>query len=198
MKRALAVLSFAMLACMCAWSQVSTTPPDFFGGYHTRGSQAIFLATGANIPLFILPSEVQDTKAPLGVGVSFSIGYSYFVADRLSLGGSLTGSFNGTVGGRTLFLAPLSARLGYWFGSSPMEYQVALDLGMNVMRLSGHGMITPFAKLGGGAYRKITDAWGLGLQVFWWLVPELHFGSYADLTRFGNSLEVSVGATYHF
>lgn len=197
MKRA--VLAGALFLCLGLLASAQATPAaDYFGGYHTKGSQAISLSSGANIPLFILPGDAQDTKAPLKAGISFSIGYSYFVADRLSLGGTLTGALNGTVGGRTLFLAPLSARLAYWWGSDPMEYQAALELGLNVMRLSGHGMITPFAKLGTGVYRKIGDAWGLGLQVFWWLVPELHFGTYSDLTRFGNSLEVSVGATYHF
>lgn len=172
---------------------------DYFGGLHKKGSQIISLTTGAEIPLFILPDDAEATEStPLGVGASFSLGYQYFIANRLTIGGSLCGAFNTTIGGRTLFIAPVSAKLAYWWGKQPIEYSASLDLGASVLRLSGDGMITPFAKLGGGAYYQLSEAWSLGGMVYGWFIPEIHLGSYSDLTRYGTFLEISLGAVYHF
>jgi hypothetical protein len=200
MKRKLAAIgALVMLAALPLFAQDAVDNQNYFGGLHRKGSQIISLTTGAGIPLFILPADALATEAsPLGVGASFSLGYQYFVANRLTIGGSLTGAFNGTVGGRTLFVAPVAFKLGYWWGTEPMEYTVGLDLGASVLRLSGDGVITPFAKLGGGAFAQISEAWSLGGQVYWWLIPEIHFNPYTDLTRYGNFLEISLGAVYHF
>lgn len=199
MKSRFVIVSALLLLVLPLWAQDKAGDQDYFGGLHKKGSQLISLSTGANIPLFILPADPDPTEVtPLNVGASFSLSYQYFVANRVSLGGSLTGAFNGTVGGRSLFLAPIAAHVGYWWGKTPMEYTVGLDAGMNIMRLSGDGMITPFAKLGVGVFHQIGNAWSLGGQTYWWFIPEIHTGTYSDLTRYGNFLEISVSAVYHF
>ncbi|HWR11568.1 MAG TPA: hypothetical protein VN445_07095 [Rectinemataceae bacterium] len=200
MKRKIAVIGLLLLlVSLPVFAQEEPLIDDYFGGLHKKGSQIISLSTGAGIPLFILPADALATEtSPLGVGASFSLGYQYFIANRLTIGGSLCGAFNSTVGGRTLFVAPVSFKLGYWWGKEPMEYTVSADVGASVLRLSGDGTISPFAKLGGGAYTQISEAWSLGGQVYWWLIPELHFGANSDLTRYANFLEISVGAVYHF
>ena len=35
-------------------------------------------------------------------------------------------------------------------------------------------------------------------MVYGWFIPEIHFGTYSDLTRYGTFLEISLGAVYHF
>jgi hypothetical protein len=204
MKRTIAAV-FALLCIALPLSAQTSAKADtegsddYFGGLHKKGSQLISLTTGAELPLFILPADSTATSAyPLGVGASFSLNYEYFVANHWALGGSLCGAFNTTVGGRTLFMAPIALKMGYWWGSAPMEYTVGMDIGANIMRLSGDGVITPFAKAGGGAFVQMNQSWSLGAQVYWWLVPELHFGSYASLDRYGHFLEISIGALYHF
>lgn len=164
-----------------------------------QGSQTIAISVGGNVPLFILPKDPDATESvTLGVGASFGLQYQYFIANHISLGGSLYGSFSSTIAGQSLFVAPISAHAAYWWDAAPMEYTAGMDLGMTVMRLSGDGMLTPFAKLGGGAYYKIDEAWYIGGQSYFWFIPELHTGSNAGLTRYGAFLEVSVSAVYHF
>lgn len=168
------------------------------GGMQVRGSQAIILQAGVQVPLFILPESAGATESyPLGVGSGFGLSYHYFLANRISLGASFIGSFNGTVGGRSLFVAPISARGAYWWGRAPMEYNVSLDLGGTVMRLSGNGMLTPFAKAGMGAYYQMNGTWSLGGQAYWWFVPEIHRAPDEALTRYGNIAEISLAAIYH-
>lgn len=199
MKRTAAALFVLLWIALPLFAQAEGDGTDFFGGMHKKGSQMISLTTGAGVPLFILPADAAATEAyPLEVGASFSLAYQYFVANSLSIGGSLTGAFNTTIGGRTLFMAPIAFKLGYWWGSEPMEYTVGMDLGLNIMRLSGDGVITPFAKAGGGVFVQLVQNWSLGGQVYWWLIPELHYGSYTSLDRYANFLEISIGALYHF
>lgn len=172
---------------------------DYFGGLHKKGSQLISLSTGAEIPLFILPQDPGAAESyPLGFGASFSLEYQYFIANRLTIGGSLTGAFNTTVAGRTLFIAPIAAHAGYFWGIAPMEYSLGLDAGLTIMRLSGNGVITPFTKLNFGIYRQIGESWSLGGSLSYWLIPEIHTGAYSNLTRYGNFLGLTLSALYHF
>lgn len=189
---------FLLLVALPLFAQNAIDNEDYFGGLHRKGSQIISLNAGADIPLFILTDTLAAEKANLGVGASFTLGYQYFVANRLTIGGSLCGAFNGTIGGRTLFVAPIAFKLGYWWGRTTMEYNVGADLGLSILRLSGDGVISPFTKFGGGAFAQVSESWSLGGQVYWWLIPEIHLGSNSDLTRYGNFLEVSLSALYHF
>ena len=199
MKRTFTVLIILAAMAAAAWAQAPQDGTEYFGGLHRQGSQNINLALGAGIPLFILPLDPAATESrPLDIGASFSLGYQYFLLNRFSIGGSLTGAFNTTVGGRTLFMAPLSFKTAYWMGVESLEFNIGAEAGLNIMRLSGNGVITPFAKVGGGAFVKVSEAWSVGGQLYWWLVPELHFGSESSLTRYGNWLELSVGTVYHF
>lgn len=172
---------------------------DYFGGLHKKGSQLISLSAGTEIPLFIIPQDSGATETyPLGFGASFSLEYQYFIANRLTLGGSLTGAFNTTVAGRTLFIAPIAAHMGYFWGIAPMEYSLGLDAGITIMRLSGNGVITPFTKLNFGIFRQISESWSLGGNLSYWLIPEIHTGAYSNLTRYGNFLGLTLSALYHF
>lgn len=193
---ALALLAFALSTPLQAQGGDAS---DLFGGYHEKGSQIISITTGAGIPLFILPASADPGEdRPLKVGASFNLSYRYFIADRVTIGGGLTGAFNGTVGGRTLFLAPVTVGAAWWWNSAALEGNAGLDVGMNVMRLSGNGMLTPFAKAGTGLFYRISGGWSLGAQMYGWLIPEIHTGDYSELTRYGTELELSISALYHF
>jgi hypothetical protein len=199
-RRLLAIVCGLIVFIGPLWAQqTETTKTKAVIESQQKGSQAILLAVGVNVPLFILPADAQATQNnTLGVGAAFGLQYQYFLFDHVSLGGSLFGSFATTLAGQSLFVAPISAHAAYWWGGAPMEYTAGLDLGMTVMRLSGDGMLTPFAKLGAGAYYKLDSSWSLGGQANVWFIPELHVGDYSNLTRYGAFLDVSVSAVYHF
>ena len=201
MKRKLFVTVCALVLCtlpLCA-QKAETDAAKAIPESQQKGSQAIALAVGVNVPLFILPADAEATQNnTLGIGAAFGLQYQYFVLNHLSLGGSLFGSFATTLAGQSLFVAPISAHAAYWWGDSPIEYTAGLDLGMTVMRLSGDGMLTPFAKVGGGAYYKLDKSWSLGGLASMWFIPEIHIGEYSELTRYGGFFDVSVSAVYHF
>ncbi|MDD3981053.1 MAG: hypothetical protein RBT72_03915 [Spirochaetia bacterium] len=199
MKKSFALIGLIALVSILPLAAQIIPEDPFFGGLHRQGSQLITINVGAGIPLFIVPdSPTPGDPNPLSIGASLNIGYQYFVRNKFSIGGALSGAYNSTIGGRNLFLAPLSFRTGYWFGKGSIEASLGGDIGLVIMRLSGNGVISPFLKAGGGAYFQITNAWSLGGQAFWWFIPEIHFGTESAYTRYGNFLELSLGAVYHF
>ena len=117
---------------------------------------------------------------------------------HFGIGGSIAGSYVTTIGGGTLFLAPIGLSAAWVGGTELLEFEGSTELGMNIMRLYGNGIISPYAKLGIGLSRYINSSWSIGAKMNWWFVPELHIGTYSNLNSFANFLEFSVGATYHF
>jgi len=161
------------------------------------GEQTIALGAGVYLPIFILPDTREIVESKLDLGGVFSFSYQYFIARGLAISGTIGGGFNGTIGGRSLFVAPLSFRTAYWWAILPFEFNVGAELGGYLLRLGDYGMIGPFAKVGGGALWRSASSWSLGLQASFWLVPEIHTGSYSDLTRTGGFTEISALAVYH-
>jgi hypothetical protein len=161
------------------------------------GDQTISLAAGVSVPLFTFGGDSTTTKPNLYAGGSFSFTYQYFLGGGLAIGGTLCGDFNQTIGGRNFFMAPLSFRTAYWWTLDPFEFAVAVEAGAYLSRVSGEGMIGPFAKIGGGVFWRVSNGWSVGVQPYYWFVPEIHAAPYENLTRFGNFLETSISAIYH-
>ncbi len=170
-------------------------------GSLARGDQTISLTTGFQIPLFVLPDTSSTEGAKLLLGGSFAFTYQYFLSSHIAIGGTLTGAFNGTVGGRNLFIAPLSFRTAYWWTKGALEIGIGLEAGGYLMRLTSsgasYGMVGPFAKFGPAVSWRITQGWSIGSQAYYWFVPEIHSGDMASETRFGNFVEFAVAAVYH-
>jgi len=171
---------------------VNTTPVNPF----LRGEQTLQLNVGFQIPAFLAPVTDQGV-ANLDLGGVFSFSYQYFLSRGFALGGTISGAFNSTIGGLTVFVAPVGVTAGYWWSRMPFEFCAIGELGGYLMRYNAKGMLGPFAKVGGGAFYRITSSWSLGLQSFFWFVPEIHYGEYSDLTQFSGFVEASVAAVYH-
>jgi len=163
-----------------------------------KGQETISLSASALIPLFIFPASQNPPSYPtLFFGGAFSFTYQYFIAQGLAIGGTIDGAFNGTVAGRSLFTAPLAFRVAYWNTMMPFEFFGAAELGAYIMRLDTKGMFGPFAKVGGGALWKSGPGWSIGLQAYYWFVPEIHTSANSAFTKFGNFLETGLVAVYH-
>lgn len=198
-KARFAALLFALFAALAASAEVEAPLPaeapteNPFG----KGSSTIGISAGVHVPLFVFGGDAVTTEDKLYTGGLFGFQYQHFIAPGFALGASLSGAFNGTLGGGSLFVAPLSFRSAYWWSFLPFEFCLAAEAGGFLMRYDGHGMLGPFAKLGGAAYWRSSPAWSLGIQSYYWLVAELHYGDAANLTRIGNFLELGLSAVYH-
>jgi hypothetical protein len=163
------------------------------------GEQTIGLSVGLHIPalMYFPPSNTSGNLGNLYLGGSFSFSYQYFIERCLAIGGSIAGAFNNTIGSNTVFTAPLGFTTSYWWSAMPLEFSVLAEAGGYLSRYADEGMLGLFAKVGGGAYWRIAPGWSVGLQAYYWFVPELHVNPYTSLDALAGYVETSLGAVYH-
>lgn len=175
-----------------------TTPSPYIPSIK-KGDQSISIMAGGFIPLFVLDATGSPIATPnMSPGAAFGMQYRYMTSKNIGFGASIAGSFVTTIGGGTLFLAPIGAFAAWVSGSDPLELEISTELGMNIIRLYGNGIISPYAKLGALLSRYISSSWSLGVKANWWFVPEVHLGAYSALNSYANFMEISVAAVYHF
>jgi hypothetical protein len=180
----------------------SDTPPDEEADAVTSnnpflpGEQTIGISAGLHVPAFILP-KTGEGAANLKLGGNFAFSYQYFVYRGFALGGNLAASYNTTIGGSSVFILPLGMTAAFWWTKLPFEFSVFGEGGIYMMRENHEGIFDPFAKVGVGAYWRLSSGWSVGLQPSLWLVPELHYGKYASLTQYAGFIEASLAAVYH-
>ncbi len=195
------VAALALLPCLTAFAQGKDSPSAEEGSYYARpfvvGDQSISINVGAQIPLFAFGGDATTNSSHMYTGAGFGFAYQRFIAPGLAIGGSIEGAFNETFGARTLFVAPLSFVLSYWWTVKAFEIGVLAEPGVYLMRLSGDSMFGPVMKLGGIANWRVSNGWSVGLAATYWFVPEIHTGAYSDLTRYGNFIQTGLVASYH-
>ncbi|MEJ5184775.1 MAG: hypothetical protein WHT81_06615, partial [Rectinemataceae bacterium] len=113
MRRAIAVLGLAVMVSMAASAQAQN---DAYRGWRARGVQSIEISPGAFLPLFILDTDFSLAETTnLSPGATFSVRYEYLLSRSLGVGAAMAGAFASTIGGRTLFMAPVTGTV-YWHG----------------------------------------------------------------------------------
>jgi hypothetical protein len=83
----------------------------------------------------------------------------------------------------------------------PFEFPITFGLGVNFARLDEMLKIDPIVRLGGSARWNYSSQWAFGVNVSYWLIPQLYRASSpagSDASRLGNFLEVTLSALYHF
>lgn len=163
---------------------------------YKAGDQAISLSAGAMIPLGIYGGTTTATGSTQ-IGAGFGFSYRYFLDHQWAVGGAIAGAFNSTTAARSLFTAPLDAEISWWKAVVPFEFFVEGGLGAYLMRLDTSGIVDPFAKIGGGALWQTGTGWSVGIKIEGWVVPEIHYFEYSNLTRTGLSLDAGLIALYH-
>jgi hypothetical protein len=207
MYRLPAILAFALMGAAALAAQDAQMPPDaadaaaseisdkgMTGSPYKQGDQAISLDADASVPIIIIGGT---ETAGLSVGAGFGFSYRYFLDSAWSIGGSVSGAFNGTRSGRSLFIAPLAAELSYWRALVPFEGFATFGLGSYISRLANYGMIGPYASLGLALLWQTGSGWSVGGKVTGQVIPEIHISSYSGLTRTGLSLQTGFIAVYH-
>ena len=160
------------------------------------GDELVGLSVGPNFPTFILP-QTGAGASNLDLGVDFSVSYQYFVATGLALGGELGVAVNETIASSFLVNAPLGFTAAYWWTKLPFEFSIQGEVGGYYERDYSEGLFGMYAKAGPAVYWRATSDWSLGLNANFWLVPELHYGAYANLDQVAGFFETSITAVYH-
>jgi len=85
----------------------------------------------------------------------------------------------------------------YLFRYGSFEFPVSLQGGLVINRKQEQLYMGPIAIPGISGYYNLNAEWGLGLSLDYWWVPEIYFDK-SENSSFGNFLELSFSARYHF
>ncbi len=178
---------------------VSPATPDAFPEY-ALGDQMLSINLGLMIPLFYHLRDGGTTSANMSLGGLGSLEWGSFLNNNVSLGIELGGSFAFDVNGNALFKVPITGKISYFFRSYPFEFPVFLGAGLNISRYKDYTKFDPILKPGASFYWSYNPEWSFGVNTVYWWIPQIYRGSEppSDHTAFGNFLEVSLSALYHF
>ena len=171
------------------------------------GSQIFTIDAGLFLPLFFhFPaasdnddvSTFEPALGQLSLGGSGSLSWGSYLTPRFALGVELAGSFSFTPNGYVHSLIPITMFAEYLFKSGSFEFPVSLHGGFVINRVQEQLYMGPIVIPGVSAYYNLNAEWGLGATLDYWWTPEIYFGDKSENSAFGNYLELSFSARYHF
>lgn len=171
------------------------------------GSQHFTIELGLFRPLFFhFPgaSEVEKLSTfesaltQLSLGGTGSLAWGSYLTNRFSLGMELAGTFSFSPNGYIHSLIPITMRMEYLFRKGSFEFPVHLNTGVVFNSFRDQLYFGPIVIPGITGYYNLNAEWGLGLSLDYWWVPEIYFGDKANRSGFGNMLDLSFSARYHF
>lgn len=175
---------------------------DFAPTLYQLGDQVFNINLGLFIPMWYRnPGDFSTADTNLSLGGTGSLEYATFIDSQMSLGLSLKGMFAYTPTDRLLSMFPITAKYTYYLlDAYPFEFPLFIHGGLCISRLEQETYYGPTLMPGAGVIWNMSSSWGFGLNATYWWVP-MWYGAdneRAAQSRFGNFLDVSLSASYHF
>ena len=203
--RVLLILIITLIAATFISAQENNpaeAPEDQGPSLYQLGDQIFSINAGLFIPLYYRnPGDFSTAPTNLTLGGTGSLEYSSFINSTMTLGLSLKGMFAYTPTERLLSMFPITAKYTYYISNSyPFEFPLYVNAGFCISRLESETFYGPTIMPGAGAIWNMSSAWGFGVNMTYWWVPMWYGSSSEDVekSRFGNFLDISLSATYHF
>ncbi|MDR3160364.1 MAG: hypothetical protein LBU28_01975 [Spirochaetaceae bacterium] len=160
---------------------------------YSRGDKTFVITVGVIFPVLFIDEEgILDNKMKV-MGGAGSLAFNYFLDSHLFVGGEIGGMFGGTRGENFLFIIPMGARIGYQFVMNRFEFPLSLMLGGAPQQYLEKNHLSLFLKPEASVFWRFSPSWSFGLNTAWWFVPQ-----WSSHTAFGNFVELTLSARYHF
>lgn len=201
MRKAFLLITLISTLLVPAVAQDGNGDEELFVPVYSLGDQTLRINLGTFLPLFFFGGPDGPESANLTLGGAGSLVWESYLSGNTTVGVEVGGSFSFTPNFRTLFMLPVAARGSYIFNFYPFEVPVTLAAGVNFSRISDISKIDPFVKAGGSFLWNYSSQWAFGGNLFYWFVPQIYSATSpagADATRYGNFLEFTLSALYHF
>ncbi|OPZ55247.1 MAG: hypothetical protein BWY88_01425 [Synergistetes bacterium ADurb.Bin520] len=167
---------------------------------YSLGNQMLMINAGLFVPLFFQSpaGDIRSTNLSLG-GVG-SLQWSAFLNNEMTLGLEGGGMFAFSPNERNLFMLPVTVRYAYILRWHPLEFPLSIAAGFNFTKLDSSFQILPILKPGASVYWNYSPEWAFGVNFIYWWSPNLYTGATPprSQSRFGNFLEITFSALYHF
>jgi hypothetical protein len=171
----------------------------FISDLYSRGDQTFNISLGVLIPTVFTDGDgdiLFSGPTNILVGGTGSIGYNYFLNSNVFVGAELQGMFAKTMSEHMFFMVPITARIGYQFVVSRFEFPLALGLGIAPTRYQEGGYVGFFMKPAASVFFRFNPDWSFGLNTEWWWSPQ--WPSDPAKHAYGNFMEITISARYHF
>lgn len=177
--------------------QVEEEPVEVY----TLGDQTLSINAGLFVPLFFhslsQTPAIQASRLSLG-GVG-SLNWNSYLNNDIRVGAELAGTFSFSPNGWALLMVNLAAKGTYILRMFPFEVPLSLGVGVNFTRFKELFHVEPILKPGASFYWTYNSEWSFGGNLTYWWIPQIVFGDrYEGQSGFGNFLEFTLSALYHF
>jgi len=167
---------------------------------YNLGDQMLAINLGLFVPMFFYGGPSGVTGTNLSLGGTGSIMWSSFLDNNWALGFDVGGAFAFSPNARALFLVSITPRISYVFHSYPFDFPVFLEAGVDFARLQENFKTDPIIKPGASFLWNFNNNWAFGLNAVYWWIPQIYTGAVVSSseTRYGNFLDITLSALYHF
>ena len=164
---------------------------------YSKGDQTFIITLGCVFPaVFVNEGDIIEHNFVPPVGGTGALAYNYFVNSHVSVGAEISGLFNSTLAGNTVFMIPIGLRVGYQFILWRFEFPFTLSLGVNWHRYLNMGYFGYFMKFGGAVYYRFNPDWSFGINTCWGWYPEWTDEPKKNVD--GNIIDLTLSVRYHF
>ncbi|MCL2834703.1 MAG: hypothetical protein FWD78_16150 [Treponema sp.] len=168
-----------------------TYVPDLY----RAGDMTFGISAGVMIPTLYTGKGMDGNSSNIGPGGVLMLSYTYFLSPHWFMGGEVEPMFAGTGGGNMIYIVPFGMHVGYQFVIGRFEFPIRLMTGFAPQKYLEKGYFGWIIKPGISGFFRYDADWSFGLNVQWWMLPQWPKNG-KDV--FGNFLEISFSARYHF
>jgi hypothetical protein len=166
---------------------------------YALGDQTMSINAGLFIPLFLLPSGVvllSGNPSQLTLGAVGSLSWAAYVTPAIRLGVDVAGNFTLDPNANVLLMLPFVIKAAYILSFYPFEVPLSFGVGMNIVKYTSLSSIDLLLRPGASFYWIYNSSWSFGVNLLYWF--DMQFNPDPTKTRYGNFLEFSLSALYHF
>jgi hypothetical protein len=193
-----AAIVLLVLACVAAPAVAADNQAPAVSQY-ALGDQTMSISAGLFVPLFLLPSGVillAGSPPQLSLGAVGSLSWAAYITPDIRLGIDVAGNFTLSPNSNVLLMLPFVAKGAYIFSFYPFEVPISLGIGMNIVKYTTLSTIDLLLRPGAAFYWIFNSSWSFGVNANYWF--DMQFNSTPSNSRYGNFLEFSLSALYHF
>lgn len=163
-----------------------------------KGDKFMKIGLALGVPLFNTSREKFAHVTNIYPGGGINIGFSYYILNGFSLGGTLSFQFYPTLGKNLYFAVPITFDMGYTFATGKWRFPLGMGIGASFQSYNGNeskyfGMLfRPEV----GVYYQYSPEWSFGGDISWNVIPQWY--KETKHNRIGNILSIGFAVRYHF
>jgi hypothetical protein len=190
--------AIVLLTLACAAAPGFAADGTEVASQYALGDQTMSINAGLFVPLFLFDNNLSGSLfgSQLTFGAVGSLTWAAYVTPQIRLGADVGGNFTLSPNSNILLMLPFVAKVAYVFTFYPFELPVSFGIGMNIVKYVDKSSLDLLLRPGVSFYWIYNSNWSFGVNLLYWF--DMQFNTNPSLSRYGNFLEFSLSALYHF